>query len=117
MSGKERHGKLLTNVAINNNQANDIVIDTKGYPNCKIFGYSTSNVDLRVIGSDKDTLTGDWTKVSILTKSDSHFEGTAFNTNSFDLITPNMTNPPRYLRIGNISGGNATGVHLSYSLS
>ncbi len=113
----DRHGKLLTNVDISNNQANDLVLDTKGYTHAKIFGFSTTNLDLTVIGSEKKNLTGDWVKVSTLTKSDSHFVGTAFNTNFFDLITPNMSNPPRYLRIGNISGSNATGVHLSYALS
>lgn len=113
----ERHGKILTNVDISNNQANDILLDTKGYSNCKMFGFSTTNLDLNVIGSDKKTLTGDWVKVGLLAKSDNHFVGTAFNTNFFDLVSPNMTNPPRYLRIGNVSGSNATGVHISYSLS
>lgn len=114
---KERHGKFLTNVVIINNGANDNIIDTKGYSNARIYGYSTTEFDLQVIGSDKDTLTGDWTKVSILTKSDNHFVGTAFTAIRFDLITPNMTNTPRYLRIGNLSGGEANGVHLYYALS
>ena len=113
----ERHGKFLTNVDISNNQANDIVIDTKGFSNAKIYGFSTTNLDLTVIGSDNKTLTGDWIKISTLAKSDNHFVGSAFNTNFFDLLTPNMTNPPRYLRIGNVSGSNAIGVHLSYALS
>ena len=117
MSGKERHGKLLTNVNISNNQANDIVIDTKGHPNCKIYGWSTSNFDLTVIGSDKDTLTGDWTKISTIDMTNKHFVGSAFTTVVYDLLSPNMTNTPRYLRIGNVSGSNATGVHLSYALS
>jgi len=93
------------------------VIDTKGYHSCKIFGFSTTNFDLVVIGSEKKTLTGDWTKISTIEMTNNHFVGSAFTTVSYDLLSPNMTNPPRYLRIGNVSGSNATGVHLSYALS
>ena len=83
-----KHGTLLDDVGISNNQAHATILETHNHIRLKLFGDSTSNLDLVVLGSN-NSVSEDWYKCGDIVKSDSHC---------------------------NISGGNALGVTLHYRL-
>ena len=112
---KTKEGRWLTNETINNNQASTTQLHTKEAKYIRIMGDMTSDLsNLSICGSDSiDSTT--WVKLGPLTKGDKHLDNNAFNTNKFDLVGF-MDHPPSVLRVGNISGTNATGVNLWYKL-
>ena len=112
---KTKEGRWLTNETINNNQASTTQLHTKEAKYIRIMGDMTSDLsNLSICGSDSiDSTT--WVKLAPLSKGDKHLDNNVFNTNKFDLVGF-MDHPPSVLRVGNISGSNATGVNLWYKL-
>tara|TARA_R110002096_G_C14301405_1_gene698508 strand:+ start:265 stop:615 length:351 start_codon:yes stop_codon:yes gene_type:complete len=112
---KSKEGRFLTNETINNNQASTTILHTNQAKYVRIMGDMTSDLsNLSICGAvEGDSTT--WVKIAPITKGDKHLDENAFNTNKFDLVGF-IDHPPKFIRVGNISGTNATGVNLWYKL-
>lgn len=114
MDESHKFGLWINNEAIHNNDASDTILETHKFNSMRIYGNLTSNNELVILGSNsRDAL--DWYKIQTLTKTDKHFTNSAFDTNTFDLECK-IDTPPLFLRVGNISGVNGTGVYLYYKM-
>jgi len=109
-----KHGTIIDNATVSNNQSDTTILHCHNHTNLKLFGETTNNIDLVVVGSNREN-SADWYKVGTLVKSASHLTNNVFDTNSFDLVC-DIVNPPPYIKIGNISGTNATGTTIHYTL-
>ncbi len=112
---KTKEGQWITNEDISNNQASTTILHTREAKFLRLIGDMTSDLSNLTLCGAVDGDSTSWVKIAAITKGDKHLDDNAFNTNKFDLVCF-IDHPPKHIRVGNISGTNATGVNLWYKL-
>tara|TARA_R110000787_G_scaffold91871_1_gene193519 strand:- start:1422 stop:1769 length:348 start_codon:yes stop_codon:yes gene_type:complete len=110
-----RHGLLIDNITLGNNQATTEILETHNYNHLALYGKTNANAALVLLGAN-DKNSNDWYKCGDIAVSEKHFLGSTFGTDYFDLFL-NTTEPPPFIKIGNISGANATELTLLFKMS